>query len=85
MRKIAKIAGLAVGLLVTLAAPAFAQVDPYVGPREEVPRDLVVIVGPAEGIAVTGANVTVWMLVVAGLVVVGLTALVAARRKARTA
>ena len=79
MRMIAKIAGLTVGLLVTLAAPAFAQVD-YVGPIEEP-------VGPgaADGIAVTGANVTVWMLVVAGLVVVGLTALVAARRKARTA
>ena len=77
MRKIAKIAGLMVGFLVTVAAPAFAQ---YVGPIEEP-------VGPgaAEGIAVTGANVTVWMLVVAGLVVAGLTALVVARRKARTA
>ncbi len=78
MRKIAKIAGLTAGLLVTLAAPAFAQ---YVEPREIAPPG----VGPAEGIAVTGANVTVWMLVVAGLVVVGLTALVVARRKARTA
>jgi hypothetical protein len=38
-------------------------------------------VGP--GLAVTGGNVQMWMLLVAGLVVVGAVALVAGRRRAR--
>ncbi|MGH2652903.1 MAG: hypothetical protein ACRDHV_00945 [Actinomycetota bacterium] len=37
----------------------------------------------APGLAVTGGNVQVWMLLVAGLVVVGGVALVAGRRRAR--
>jgi hypothetical protein len=41
------------------------------------------VVAAAPGLAVTGGNVQVWMLLVAGLVVVGAVALVAGRRRAR--
>jgi LPXTG-motif cell wall-anchored protein len=74
------IALFAIGLFTAL--PAFAQPCGF-GSYPPCPEEIVIV--EAEGIAVTGAEITIWMLIVAGLVVVGLGALVAARRRARTA
>jgi LPXTG-motif cell wall-anchored protein len=77
---IAALAGVA--FVLASAATAFAQsnIPPDVG------GDVVQPPGAAPGsTAFTGANVTVWMVLVAVLVVLGIGFLLAARRRARTA
>ena len=68
------------------AASAFAQSDipPEVGGEVVAPGgDVVVPPGASGGVAFTGTDVAVWMLVAAGLFVVGVAFLIAARRRAR--
>jgi hypothetical protein len=70
------------------ALPAFAQSDipPEVG-GEVVAPPVIEPPGSGEGAstAFTGANVTVWMLIVVALLVVGTALLLAGRRRARSA
>lgn len=44
-----------------------------------------VIVNPPGGVAFTGSGVTVWMILAVALLAIGITFLIAARRRARTA
>lgn len=77
--------GLGSGLLLAAltAGPALAQAD-Y--PPTEAPTG---VAPPAadEGaeVAFTGADITLWMVLLVGLVVVGILALFAARRRSKTA
>jgi LPXTG-motif cell wall-anchored protein len=85
MRTIAKIAAttislLAVGLLA--AAPASAQAPCGFGSYPPCAEEIVVT---PTGIAVTGANIGLWVLIVAGLAIVGVAALLVSRRRTRTA
>jgi hypothetical protein len=43
------------------------------------------IVNPPGGVAFTGSGVTVWMILAVALLAIGITFLIAARRRARTA
>lgn len=54
-----------------------------VQPGSDTASATITCVVAAPGLAVTGGNVQMWMLLVAGLVVVGAVALVAGRRRAR--
>ena len=79
-RKVIKVfTGAASGLLLGLltAGPALAQYPPTEAPTG---------VAPDEGaeVAFTGADITLWMVLLAGLVVAGIVALVAARRRSKT-
>jgi LPXTG-motif cell wall-anchored protein len=77
-------------LLLFSALPAFAQSDipPEVGGEVVAPPgDAVVPPGAGEGagIAFTGATITMWMVLMAALLVLGIAFLVAARRRSRSA
>lgn len=81
-RKVIKVfTGAASGLLLGLltAGPALAQYPPTQAPTGVAP-------GADEGaeVAFTGADITLWMVLLAGLVVAGIVALVAARRRSKT-
>lgn len=63
---------------VVTAAPALAQYPPTEAPTGVAP-------GAGEEVAFTGADITLWMVLLAGLVVAGVLALVAGRRRSKTA
>jgi LPXTG-motif cell wall-anchored protein len=75
----------ALSLMVLTATTALAQsggsaIPP--GDDDVLPE---VIVNPPGGVAFTGSQVTVWMVVAVALLAIGVAFLIAARRRARTA
>lgn len=82
-------------LVVLLVVPAFAQSDlpspeasvqPTVTQVADAPDDIAgEVITPPGGLAFTGDEVTVWMVIAAGLLVVGSGLLFVARRRAKTA
>ncbi len=61
------------------AVPALAQYPPTEAPTGVAPG------ADGEEVAFTGADITLWMVLLAGLVVAGILALVAGRRRSKTA
>jgi hypothetical protein len=86
MRKIVGFAGLVGGLLLTLAltaVPAMGQAKyPPQPPEEPTVVERGTDGGTGEGVAFTGQDFTLLMIVIGVLVVAGVVALVAARRRA---
>lgn len=76
--------GLGSGLLLAAltAGPALAQAD-Y--PPTEAPTEVAPPAPEEAEVAFTGADITLWMVLLVGLVVVGILALYAARRRSKTA
>ena len=75
---IALLAGMALAMSSTATAFAQSDIPPDVGGKVVHPP------GAAQGTtAFTGSNLQVWMLLAAGLLIVGSALLVAARRRAR--
>lgn len=78
-RKAVRLLAVATGALsvaTMTAVPALAQYPPTEAPTGVAPPG-------AEEVAVTGANITLWMVLLAGLVVGGILALVAGRRRTK--
>jgi hypothetical protein len=82
MRKLALAAGSALTYLLVTAATAFADSGIPPGSEPPVHGD---IVTPPDGTAFTGANIAIWLVAIAALVVVGATLLVVSRRRAASA
>lgn len=83
---IAVVGALTLTLLSAGSAIAQSDIPPEVGGEVVAPGgDVVVPPGASGGVAFTGTDVAVWMLVAAGLFVVGVAFLIAARRRARRA
>jgi hypothetical protein len=85
MKRFATLAFGTVCLTLLQIAPAIAQsggsaVPP--GDDDVLPN---VVVRPPGGVAFTGSQVTVWMVIALGLLAVGVAFLIVARRRARTA
>jgi hypothetical protein len=82
MKKLGLVLATAVGFCLTVAVPALAAYPPTVegksGGRAQG-------AGGASGTAFTGANVSLWMVLLAVLVVAGATALIMSRRRATAA
>jgi LPXTG-motif cell wall-anchored protein len=82
MRKLLALMNLTVVLVGLWATSALAQqYPPATPPAGALPE---VITQQAPEVAVTGAAITVWFLILLGLVIVGGAALVAGRRRAKT-
>jgi len=78
MKKLRLVVPMTVCLIASVATPAFA------GSELPPPRDAVggiTIVQAPSGLSFTGANVTMWMVLSVGLLLIGLTLLVAGRRR----
>jgi len=79
MRKVALAAGSAFAYLLVTATTAFADSGIAPGTQPPVRGD---IVTPPDGTAFTGANIAIWLVAIAALVVVGATLLVVSKRRA---
>ena len=82
MKKIGTVALGTLCLTLLQMAPALAQSSIPPGDDDVLPET---IVNPPGGVAFTGSEVTVWMVVAVALLAVGVAFLVAARRRAKTA
>jgi hypothetical protein len=74
VRLLAVVTG-ALSVAAMTAVPALAQYPPTEAPTGVTPG--------GEEVAFTGANITLWMVLLAGLVVAGILALVAGRRRSK--
>jgi len=82
MKKLGLLVPMTVCLIALVATPAFA------GSELPPPRDAVggiTIVQAPSGLSFTGANVTMWMVLSVGLLLIGLALLVAGRRRRASA
>lgn len=75
----------ALSLMVLTATTALAQAGGSAIPPGDDDVLSEVIVNPPGGVAFTGSQVTVWMVVAVALLAIGVAFLIAARRRARTA
>jgi LPXTG-motif cell wall-anchored protein len=78
----ALIGGLSVTMFTAMPALAQSSVPPDVGPQVIVRAPENVVQAPG-GVAFTGSEVTLWMVLAAALLAVGLTFYVLGRRRAR--
>jgi hypothetical protein len=79
MKRLAFVAATALACLFVTATAALAQVSDFGGPGGPTVKGKVV--HPPSGTAFTGANLTIWFVAIAALVVVGTTLLVLGRRR----
>jgi hypothetical protein len=84
MKKLGLVLASATAFCLTVAAPALAKYPPGVKGESggSAPN---AAGGGAAGTAFTGANVSLWMILLAALAVVGITALIMSRRRAAAA
>jgi hypothetical protein len=85
MKKLGLVLASATAFCLTVAAPALAKYPPGVEGQSGGSAPKAAGGGAAAGTAFTGANVSLWMILLAVSAVVGVTALLLSRRRAAAA